>query len=115
MKNHPEYINLLSKYFYTGRTCAEGEADDTTPVSLESMLGLFFLAGAFAILAVAIACVQRLFAVFKRKNSSADVDVVDHLATDGDILRAILAKVERLEKERGPASPPVVVGATYGI
>jgi len=119
LKSMPEYVNLLSKYFYTGRTCAEGEADDTTPVSLQSMLGLFVLAGAFAILAVAIACMQRLFAVYKVRNSSTDVDVdvVDHTASEGDLLRAILAKVERLEKDiKGEsATPRAAQPATYGI
>ena len=57
----PAYTNLQHEQLYVGDTCGSefAQIDDTTPVSLYGMSGLFALAGLLATFAVGLAVVQR--------------------------------------------------------
>ena len=106
--NSTEYPALLRDELYQGRTCPSTDSSDseTEPVSFVAMGGLFVVSGSLCGLAVLWALALRVLTGCdgntprnrQRTLGSLSADSpLDHTATEGQVLRAILAKVERME------------------
>ena len=96
----PAMLRLQEQYFYAGKTCGDASVSDTTPVTLPGMLGLFYISGGMAVAAVLLAMLQRL-----TLGPMVDADA-GSLASNGEMLRAIIEKVDRLEQmqQKAPTS-----------
>ena len=90
----PAMLRLQQQYFYAGKTCGDASVADTTPVNLPAMAGLFYISGGLAVLAVLLALLQRTFVA-----AAVDADA-GSLASNGEMLRAIIEKVDRLEQQQ---------------
>merc|ERR1712176_1194643 len=82
--------------FGWGRSCPTDGAGNTAQVSLESMGGLFVVSGVLAGISLVLAVVS---AAQRRWCASGNVgadEEMDHTATEGEMLRALLRKVDYL-------------------
>jgi hypothetical protein len=89
------YKDLGQEMFRWGQACPLVESSDTAQVDIGSMGGLFVVCGALAgvslLVGIAVAARQRS-SWFKH-----GVDELDHSATEGEMLRALLRKVDGLQ------------------
>lgn len=89
----PDMSNLKRSAFGEGLTCDDGGGDDTTPISVEMMAGVYIIFAAIAGLAIVVAVVLRVGTACSDGSAANDID---HTATDGEMLRALLGKVDQL-------------------
>jgi hypothetical protein len=110
----PRFDRLKRDNFGTGLTCGADESS-STQISAQMMAGVYIIFATFSGLAVLLAAVLRLQSELSRKGdreASADKDMT-HTATEGDMLRAILRKVERMDQRlegEHPGSKPANEG-----
>eukprot|EP00900_Chrysochromulina_parva_P001472 jgi/Chrpa1/11325/Chrysochromulina_OHIO_Genome00016342-RA len=86
----PAFVEVRSRYFGDGEVCAE-EAPEATPIRAQMMAGVFIIFVGTCALAILVALIQRGCCppTEHRGNSYGG-------ATDGEILRTLLAKVDAL-------------------
>jgi hypothetical protein len=94
IKHTPEYMQLEVRWLHISSGCAAGDVDDTDPIGIEALSGVFLIAGCLVALATLIAIVQRLLA---RADHRIATPTNDATATDSELIRAVLATVTRLE------------------
>jgi len=81
-------------YFGTGLTCSADDADsDTSPISAEMMAGVYIIYAVVVGLALALAVGLRLKHMTGLDKGG---ETLDHTATEGEMLRALLNKVDAL-------------------
>ena len=109
LQSQKQGVNLRNEYYFQGRTCPTDESGATDPVGLKAMSGLFLLCGGVAVAALLMGLAARLMArgcpgrgVVRPSGSSAagSSRTLDHTATEGELLRLLLAKVERLQEQQ---------------
>jgi len=90
------YKDLGQEIFRLGEACPLVESSNTAQIDISSMGGLFVVSGMLAglslLAAFAVAAKQRS----SRNKYGAD-DELDHSATEGEMLRALLRKVDGLQ------------------
>ena len=80
-------------YFGTGLQCSAEDADsDTTPISAEMMAGVYIIYAVIVGLAVSMAVGLRV----KFHLGLGASDTLSHTATDGEMLRALVGKIDTL-------------------
>ena len=85
---------MKRNYFGTGLTCSADDADsDTSPISAEMMAGVYIIYAVVVGIALALAVGLRLKHMTGLDKGG---ETLDHTATEGEMLRALLNKVDAL-------------------
>jgi len=90
-RSFAEYKN---EFFREGETCGDGDVEDTTPINARMMAGVYIIFAVSGALAVVVAVLLR----YNLKSKRADEDKLDPTYTDGELLRALIAKVDRIDE-----------------
>lgn len=91
----PESLMLLQESFGVGRACSSANTvDDTTPIDVPGMGGLFVLFVVVAATAVVFALVE----LVRHKFKQGKVVSMDHTATEGEMLRYLVEEMKSLRK-----------------
>ena len=77
-KNTPEFVRLEVRHMLLRRTCEVGTAEDTDPIDIAAMSGLYLITAVLAGFAVLLALTQRIYDVY----SATLPDVQDHAMKD---------------------------------
>eukprot|EP00933_Yihiella_yeosuensis_P046132 TRINITY_DN41605_c0_g1_i1.p1 TRINITY_DN41605_c0_g1~~TRINITY_DN41605_c0_g1_i1.p1 ORF type:complete len:594 (-),score=93.24 TRINITY_DN41605_c0_g1_i1:118-1899(-) len=120
IKVTPTYNALLQESFQVGREteCKSHEqVDATTPVSAESMAGMFIISGTLAVIAILVALLLRVRHILQERSEKKTDSIekrdsieegverrverrsnpgLDHTMTEGEMLRLLLQKVDVL-------------------
>ena len=130
-KLSPAHVDIQHSALRVGAACPANANGETDPVDLSSMMGLFYISGGLAALAVLCACVQRWLSRMDHAVEVTDADRNKHTKTDAmtdattdtttaprlvlddsqlQLLRTILKSVEVVattgSAERRPANEP---------
>ena len=87
----PAFVEVRSRYFGDGEVCAE-EAPETTPIRAQMMAGVYIIFVGTCALAILVALIQRGCCPGPSEHRGNPYGG----ATDGEILRTLLAKVDAL-------------------
>ena len=87
----PAFVEVRSRYFGDGEVCAE-EAPEATPIRAQMMAGVFIIFVGTCALAILVAIIQRVCCPGPTEHRGNPYGG----ATDGEILRTLLAKVDAL-------------------
>jgi len=91
----PESLMLLQESFGIGRSCSStNTVDDTTPIDVPGMGGLFVVFAIVAAAAVVCALIELACHKFRK---TEDV-IMDHTATEGEMLRYLVEEMKSLRK-----------------
>jgi len=100
---------LQRQSFGWGDSCpaAASTATDTTPVSVEQMGGLFIITGTITAVAAVCGCVEAAGKALRRNGEAQAWEATEDVAhgrTEGEMLRALIGKIDRLNAEAGVGS-----------
>jgi len=102
----PESLMLLQESFGVGRSCSfTNTVDDTTPIDVPGMGGLFVVFGIVAVVAVLCALIE--LACHKLRKTK--VVNMDHTATEGEMLRCLVEEMKSLKKATAETSSSSIV------
>jgi hypothetical protein len=95
---------LQRRSFGWGDSCptTASTATDTTPVSVEHMGGLFIITGAITAMAALSGCGEAASKALRRSGETQaweSTDDVAHGRTEGEMLRALINKIDKLNSE----------------
>jgi len=110
----PMGVLLKETEFRSGQTCPPDSLlsdGDTTPVDFASMAGLFYLCGIVALLALALAAARWLGSVCSPEATSQASSQLDHTATEGEMLRDLLSRMDKLQSEIASAQASPAAGS----
>mmetsp|Transcript_53704 Transcript_53704/g.142636 ORF Transcript_53704/g.142636 Transcript_53704/m.142636 type:complete len:221 (+) Transcript_53704:3-665(+) len=100
---------LQRQSFGWGDSCpaTASTATDTTPVSVEQMGGLFIITGTITAVAAVCGCVEAAGKALRRNGEAQAWEATEDVAhgrTEGEMLRALIGKIDRLNAEAGVGS-----------
>jgi len=100
-KQTPKYMDLRSRYLGGGVECPI-DVGDSEAISADMMMGVFYIFYISAGIAIVLAFVLRVKQRCKARLGVVDEDSghLDHAATEGEMLRALLKKVDDLDVAR---------------
>eukprot|EP00931_Biecheleriopsis_adriatica_P071045 TRINITY_DN4489_c0_g3_i1.p1 TRINITY_DN4489_c0_g3~~TRINITY_DN4489_c0_g3_i1.p1 ORF type:complete len:486 (+),score=63.06 TRINITY_DN4489_c0_g3_i1:155-1612(+) len=108
LKNSPAGARLMARHFNVGQQiCADKAISDTTPLSLESQRGLFYIflvtSGIATLVAVAQAGCRSSQLFMPADGSEKKSKQVEHTMTEGEMLRMLLKRMETVTGQDEPA------------
>lgn len=98
LQSQPAWNEIFDQEFALGQSCPENEVGDLDPVTLDSMAGLFLVYGVIVVLALGSAGYARWV-----HEPNADKEL-NHMATEGEMLKSLLSKVESVQELLGGSS-----------
>ena len=102
----PQGVELRERAFRSGETCSVA-VEATTQVTAKQMVGLFYICGGLAFLALLFASCRSVLGILHRFGHTGGDRSLDHTATEGEMLRLLIDKVDRLAaKEAGGGDAP---------
>ncbi|CAK0824986.1 unnamed protein product [Prorocentrum cordatum] len=107
LESTPAWIELQRDSFGWGSSCGTtiSSASDTTPITFESMGGLFLITGTITVTAAIAGCGEAASKGSRRKICvEQEASEERHGRTDGEMLRTLIGKIDRLRTQADPES-----------